>query len=595
MKSALTGEVKICRLSAAVSSAEGGDDLFLLVEKVNKKNIKVRFFQENNGETVWEDWGRFSETDVHHQYAIALRTPPYINKDIEHVVDVQIQLVRDSDKDASIPMPFKYKPRHAVSSRKRRRLSNSTLNSGELPTTFNYNIGSVSSSEGSDGMSISEEYKKDALLNEFNSPQLTSTEFSLCQKDLPGDSMELSAFISVLGKNSDELRKIMDPNILNHFEQLDGEEVVTDGAIAKNKSRNFILNEDVVIKQAKNFVSKVSNNEWTAEEAKAKVEHILTYYETSKNENLINNLIATGNTKLAQAFFQIMEKISFFDPLSRLEGSDNPLYTACLENQPTFIRSLLTYGCNPNTHDGKTGDTPLHIAADENFLECAKVLIKACKEKDIKLNINMANFDGMSCLHKAIRRGNFEMVKLLIRDGEASSKLAISKTGNNALMLAVESKQQHIVEFLLECTEVKATAKNSSGLTALEMAKSNGEVAIANMLMQKMRISVPVEIKEESEEDSDSQSTDTIDFIVWDEQLIARLSEQLKSRWCELANAMDLSYLISLVSTSSEFIKHISVEVYKNISKLKFSEYVSRMNESTSEERNAIDHIIGLL
>lgn len=52
MKSALTGELKISRLSAAVSSAAGGDDLIILVEKVGKsKNstqLIIKFLLTNN-------------------------------------------------------------------------------------------------------------------------------------------------------------------------------------------------------------------------------------------------------------------------------------------------------------------------------------------------------------------------------------------------------------------------------------------------------------------------------------------------------------------------------------------------------------------
>lgn len=592
MKSALTGEVKICRLSAAVSSAEGGDDLFLLVEKVNKKNIKVRFFQEENGETIWEDWGIFSETDVHHQYAIALRTPPYKDKDIEQVVDVQIQLVRESDQDKSEPKSFKYKPRHAVSSRKRRRVSNSTLQSGELSTTnYNYNVGSVGSSEGSvGGMSISAEYGKEAILSEFH--QLTSTEFNLCQKDVPGDSMELSAFICKLGGDSDELKNMMDPSILRHFEQNEGEMVVADGIVSK--PHNFVLNEDLVIKQAKNFVNRVAHDEWTVEQAKSKIEYILNVYEKTKKENMINNLIANGNIKLTHAFFNIMEKIDFFEPLIRLGGSSSPLYISCLENQPLFIRSLLSHGCTPNTYD-ENGDNPLHIAAKDNHLECAKAIIETCKSKAIKLNINLENFDGLTCLHLAIRKGYLEMVKLLINQGEASAKVAISKTGNNSLMLAVEANQPMIVEFLLKCTEVKANAKNSSGLSALEMAKTSKANVIVKMLMNNMRISDPfMDIKEEPEDDSDS-STDNIDYLQWNEKRITLLSIELRTRWPALADAMELSYLITLVNTSTDFLKYISKEIYKDISKLKFSEYISKMKESTQKERDIIDQIIGLL
>lgn len=35
---------------------------------------------------VWEDWGKFTEADVHHQYAIALKTPPYRTTNIDETV-----------------------------------------------------------------------------------------------------------------------------------------------------------------------------------------------------------------------------------------------------------------------------------------------------------------------------------------------------------------------------------------------------------------------------------------------------------------------------------------------------------------------------
>lgn len=595
MKSALTGEVKICRLSAAVSSAEGGDDLFLLVEKVNKKNIKVRFFEEDkDGNCVWEDWGRFSETDVHHQYAIALRTPPYKDKDIEEVVDVKIQLLRETDRDVSEPMPFKYKPRHAVSSRKRRRLSTCTMVSGDIPRTFDYNIASVSSSEGSDGMSISTEYNKETILNDLaGQPQLSSTEFNLCQKDLPGDSMELSAFISVIGKNSDELRKMMDPNILNNFDQLEPELVVADGAV----SRPIVLDESAVIKQATNFVSKLKSREWSVEKTREKVTELLSNYEKGTEGNFMNNLISTENTKLAIAYFKILETINFYEPLNRLEGTENPLFLACQENKHIFIRTLLSFNCDPNTTDSETGDTALHICADGNFLDCARTLIRICKEKGIKLNINVANFDGLTCLHKAIRRGYLEMVKLFIEEGEASPKLAVSKTGNNSLMLAVESKQQEIVEYLIRRSDVNINAKNSSGNTALELAKSN-DPNIARVIMLNLKITdPPVDIKEESEEDSDSQSGgENVEYVYWDDRLKKRLSEAIGDRWVVLAEAMECGHLKLLLSSSAEFFDFIAKnEMFRSIGKLKLSEFVSKMEGSTAQERNRIDQIIGIL
>ena len=37
-ESALTGELKICRMDKLTSSVEGGEEIFILVEKVGKSN-----------------------------------------------------------------------------------------------------------------------------------------------------------------------------------------------------------------------------------------------------------------------------------------------------------------------------------------------------------------------------------------------------------------------------------------------------------------------------------------------------------------------------------------------------------------------------
>lgn len=59
---------------------------------------------------VWEDWGVFCSNDVHHQYAIILKTPPYRDQHIQIPVQVNIQLQRISDLAESKPIPFMYTP-----------------------------------------------------------------------------------------------------------------------------------------------------------------------------------------------------------------------------------------------------------------------------------------------------------------------------------------------------------------------------------------------------------------------------------------------------------------------------------------------------
>lgn len=125
-----TAELKICRVNRNSGSCRGGDEIFLLCDKVQKgeagpappppstwappsppssgphaEDIEVRFFQDS-----WEGKGTFSQADVHRQVAIVFRTPPYRHADICEPVRVKMQLRRPSDREVSEPVDFQYLP-----------------------------------------------------------------------------------------------------------------------------------------------------------------------------------------------------------------------------------------------------------------------------------------------------------------------------------------------------------------------------------------------------------------------------------------------------------------------------------------------------
>lgn len=54
----------------------------------------MRFFEEKDGQTVWEAYGEFQHTDVHKQTAINFRTPRYRTLDIEQPVKVCIRYLK---------------------------------------------------------------------------------------------------------------------------------------------------------------------------------------------------------------------------------------------------------------------------------------------------------------------------------------------------------------------------------------------------------------------------------------------------------------------------------------------------------------------
>ncbi|XP_055074404.1 transcription factor p65 [Misgurnus anguillicaudatus] len=100
-----TAELKICRVNRNSGTCRGGDEIFLLCDKVQKEDIEVRFFRDS-----WESKGSFSQADVHRQVAIVFRTPPYRDTNLTEPVRVKMQLRRPSDREVSEPMDFQYLP-----------------------------------------------------------------------------------------------------------------------------------------------------------------------------------------------------------------------------------------------------------------------------------------------------------------------------------------------------------------------------------------------------------------------------------------------------------------------------------------------------
>jgi len=115
LKNASTGELKIVRMSACSAPCEGGTEVWMLVEKVNRTKIKIKFFEEDeSGAVVWSSYGVFSEGDVHHQYAIVFKTPPYRHMHLRSPVKVRVQLERANDNDTtdtSEPRDFTFYPK----------------------------------------------------------------------------------------------------------------------------------------------------------------------------------------------------------------------------------------------------------------------------------------------------------------------------------------------------------------------------------------------------------------------------------------------------------------------------------------------------
>uniref|UniRef100_A0A8C6KDS5 Nuclear factor kappa B subunit 1 n=1 Tax=Nothobranchius furzeri TaxID=105023 RepID=A0A8C6KDS5_NOTFU len=102
--------LKIVRMDRTAGCVTGGEEVYLLCDKVQKDDIQVRFYEEDESGLTWEALGDFSPTDVHRQFAIVFKTPKYRDQNLQKPTSVFVQLKRKSDNETSEPKPFTYHP-----------------------------------------------------------------------------------------------------------------------------------------------------------------------------------------------------------------------------------------------------------------------------------------------------------------------------------------------------------------------------------------------------------------------------------------------------------------------------------------------------
>jgi ankyrin len=163
------------------------------------------------------------------------------------------------------------------------------------------------------------------------------------------------------------------------------------------------------------------------------------------------------------------------DTEMRTSDGLTPLLQACHEGHVEVVKCLIDHGCNLQA-TCRYGYTALHIASMNNHRDIVELLLSM-----LVINIDQKGDEGMTALHLACRKGNLEVVLLLL-DYNANLE-ACTRHGMTALHLASKRGYATIAEMLLkQGARVNAMCKENN--TPLHYACKYSHVDTAAVLIK---------------------------------------------------------------------------------------------------------------
>lgn len=485
MKSASTNDLRICRISRCTGKPKGGDDVYIFVEKVNRKNIQINFFELDNGERVWSSTGNFLQNDVHHQYAIAFRTPPYRDVDIVQDVKVYIELVRPSDGRTSEPREFTYKHGYGPSKKRKANSAFSSLDSIESSISYKQQFNEIPApiqyaEQNGDYKIDTDDNMKDITKYTLSIPQTTQvapTSVSI-MADAMWDNMGVNSIpshytfspllsqpnvpeapVPILQLNSSELDRIVTRDIpseekklllatdlSDYFKQFGASDDDMPGAMA-----NFLKSSMLVPDSAKpeNVNIKTEPNVRNTKKINSEYSASYTHEDGTEVKKLVKELCDMIRNKSSDKKELIRSKLDRLFEI-RLGNGDTFLHMTLASNQPSL-----------------------------------QYIVKLIHSMKMPRLLNLKNNKFQTILHLAIVNDMPRLVNLLVSKG--CNPMEEDGEGNNAVHYAV--LYQSCLPPLLEAIRVHAVpcdidAFNNEKQTALHISAVYDSAESATALLR---------------------------------------------------------------------------------------------------------------
>uniref|UniRef100_A0A3Q3FZF2 Nuclear factor of kappa light polypeptide gene enhancer in B-cells 1 n=1 Tax=Labrus bergylta TaxID=56723 RepID=A0A3Q3FZF2_9LABR len=399
--------LKIVRMDRTAGCVSGGEEVYLLCDKVQKDDIQVRFYEEDDNGPTWEALGDFSPTDVHRQFAIVFKTPKYRDQNLQKPTSVFVQLKRKSDNETSEPKPFTYHPqiidKEEVQRKRQKTLPNFHDFSGHGGGGGGgggglYRGGGGGPAAGGGpgsaggGGKISRGYFR--RLFEETSRQLVA----LFQYSVTGDSAYLLAAQRPLMDTQDEdgdtsVNQEALKSLTQVVSALPGEEVLN--------MRNHLYQTPLhlaVITQQREAVEAL---------LLAGADPTLTDRHGNTVLHLASQLEDGGVVRFLLQHRELRGLLEHTNTAGLCA-----IHLAVLSNQLSSLRELLEGGANAEAQERSCGRTALHLAT-----EAENVSLAGCLLLEGNAKVDCCTFNGSTPLHIAAGRSSVKLTALLMAAG----------------------------------------------------------------------------------------------------------------------------------------------------------------------------------
>jgi len=484
LKNPSTGDLKICRISAYTGSVTGGDEIFIFIERVKKGDISVRFFQlDENDERNWEADAHFTEGDVHHQYAIAFKTPPYENQTVTEDVNVFFELYRPSDNAYSEPKHFRYKPREEIRLGKRARMSSSfAVRSQPLPNAPVAHKNESAEPSINLGNLINDLLKNEDYIETLSEPTPYDTVIrSHCSatSEVVPDLLQFSRPLLDLSIPVITVGHTQIPTIASDSASTRRSPGATSASNGLGENSSFReLSSEMLMTMTKAMRNLTTNCK--TEESKQKLKDSIIDIENTEGNNIVHIAVLNKEVGALQMIIKMLEDVGLEDVADFQNKSlQTPLHLATEDELSEAITMLLSVNASVNIPD-KDGDTPVHIAVRKGSVSMLSKLFKNNADP------NFPNNFGKFPIHLAVERNLTEAVRVLLEAGvDVDAQDQVS--GKTALHLAVERGLEDMVSILVREAQVDIARADFSGLNALDLAEAGRSLAVKKILSKEIK------------------------------------------------------------------------------------------------------------